>query len=164
MKVLDIKDEAPVNAFIKFTVDSDFEQIFHFFKWEYWNVWKFYESIPSSYSKLSGFMTPQMLTRSNKNITSAFRGPKENKIYFNLIPTHYGNIIESQNFEGYQVFLDKYDKGSVINKRNFQILKTERGEPSQGLSIEMFSNIGETLTHVRVDSSVTVLELLVYIL
>ena len=164
MKILDIRDEAPINAFVKFTVDSDFEQIFHFFKWEYWNVWRFYGLVPASYSKLSGFMTPQMLTRSNKNITSAFRGPETNKVFFKLIPTHYGNMIESQNFEGYQVFLEKYDKGSVINKRNFQTLKTEKGEPSQGLSIELVSSIGDTLNHVRVENSRSILELLAYIL
>ena len=164
MKIANIKDESPSNAFVKFSVDSEFEQIFHFFKWEYWNVWKFTDSAPVSYSKLSGFMTPQMLTRSNKNITSAFRGPETTKMYFKLIPTHYGNLIESQNFEGYQVFLDKYSKGSVVNKRNFQTMKTEKGEPSQGLSIEMISNIGETLNHVRVENSRSVLELLAYIL
>ena len=163
MNIYNIQDEAPENAFVRFQVDSEFEQIFHFFKWEYWNIWSFSYSVPGSYSKLSGFMTPQMLTRSNKNITSAFRGPETNKIHFKLIPTHYGDQIESNNFEGYQVFLDKYEKGSVVSKRNIQINKTVKGEPSQGIAIEMISDTGNTLNHVRVTRSISILEILAYI-
>ena len=164
MNIFNIQDEAPDKAFVRFQINSGFDQIFHFFTWEYWNIWSFYNSVPGSYSKLSGFMTPQMLTRSNKNITSAFRGPNTNKLYFKLTPTHYGDEIESGNFEGYQVFLDKYERGSVVSKRTIQRKYTAKDTISEGMTIEMISNTGDTLNHVRVEKSTSILELFAYIL
>lgn len=164
LKIFGIKDEAPEHAFIRFQVDSDYEQIYHFFKWEYWNVWRFYETIPISYSKVSGFVTPQMVTKSNKNITAAFRGPESTQLNFRLTPTHYGNEIESQNFEGYQVFLDSMERGSVVNKRNMANSVVENGLPSAGINIEMFSHVSDTLNHVQVQRVKSLLETLAYVL
>lgn len=159
-----IDDEAPDHQFVRFTVNSEYQQVFHFFKWEYWNIWSFKEDVPISYSKLKGFVTPQMVTKSNQNITSAFRGPESSKLYFRLTPTHYGNEIESQTFQGYQVFLDKYDRGSVVTKRNMASKITESGKPSKGLNIEMETSTGETLIHVQVQKTKNFLEVLAYIL
>jgi len=164
LKVYDIKDEAPEHAFVRFTIDSDYEQIYHFFKYEYWNIWRFYEKYPISYSKVSGFMTPQMTSKSNSNITSAFRGPESSKLQFRLTPTHYGNEIESQNFEGYEVFLDNYDRGSVVNKRNMADSNIESGQASKGLSIELFSHVSDTINHVQVQRQKSLLETLAYVL
>jgi len=163
LKVYDIKDEAPEHAFVRFTVDSDYEQIFHFFKWEYWNIWRFYQQYPISYSQLSGFVTPQMVTRSNSNITAAFRGPETSKLDFRLTPTHYGNEIESQNFEGYQVFLEEYDRGSIVNKRNMANSRVPSGEASKGINIELFSHVGDTINHVQVQRNKSLLETLAYV-
>lgn len=163
LKIYDIKDEAPENAFVRFSVDSDYEQIFHFFKWEYWNIWRFYEKFPTSYSKISGFVTPQMTTKSNRNITSAFRGPESSDLKFKLTPTHYGNEIESKNFEGYQVFLEEYDRGATINKRNMADGLLPSGLPSSGINIEMFSHVSDTLNHVQVQRQKSLLETLAYI-
>ena len=164
LDIKDITDEAPEHAFVRFSVDSDYEQIFHFFKWEYWNIWKFYEKIPISYSNVSGFVTPQMLTRSNKNITSAFRGPDTTKLQFKLTPTHYGNEIESQNFEGYQVFLEEYDRGSVVSKRNMANELTYNGDQSSGINIELSSHVGDTINHVQVQREKSLLETFAYVL
>lgn len=164
LNIRDIKDEAPEHAFVRFSVDSEYEQIFHFFKWEYLNIWRFYENTPISYSQVSGFVTPQGVTRSNKNITSAFRGPETTKLQFKLTPTHYGNEIESQNFEGYQVFLEDIQKGSVINKRNMANSHIESGELSAGLNIEILTSVGDTLNHVQVQRVKSFLEILAYIL
>jgi len=158
LKINGIKDEAPEHAFVRFTVDSDYHQIYHFFKWEYWNIWRFYETIPISYSKLSGFITPQMVTKSNKNITSAFRGPYTCKMKFKLTPTHYGNEIDSLNFEGYQVYLEDYERGSVISKRNMA------DRESKGLNIEMFSHVSDTINHVQVQRVKSLLETIAYVL
>jgi hypothetical protein len=163
LKINDIKDEAPEHAFVRFEVDSDYEQIFHFFKWEYWNIWRFYETIPISYSKISGFVTPQMTAKSNSNITSAFRGPEATELKFKLTPTHYGNEIESRNFEGYQVFLEEYDRGATINKRNMAKELEPSGEPSKGINIEMFSHVSDSLNHVQVQRQKSILETLAYI-
>mmetsp|Transcript_14889 Transcript_14889/g.16586 ORF Transcript_14889/g.16586 Transcript_14889/m.16586 type:complete len:334 (-) Transcript_14889:115-1116(-) len=163
LKILDIKDEAPEHAFVRFNIESEYEQIFHFFKWEYWNVWRFYQQYPISYSKVSGFVTPQMVTKSNQNITAAFRGPETSKLKFRLTPTHYGNEIESQNFEGYEVFLEDYDKGSVVNKRNMANSMDASGQASKGISIELFSHVGDTLNHVQVQRRKSLLETLAYV-
>jgi hypothetical protein len=153
----DIKDEAPEHAFVRFSVNSDYDQIFHFFKWEYWNIWRFYENIPISYSKLSGFVTPQMVTKSNKNITSAFRGQETSKLKFKLTPTHYGNEIDSLNFEGYQVYLEDYERGSVISKRNMA------DRDNAGINIELFSHVSDTLNHVQVQRVKSLLETIAYV-
>ena len=161
--IKDIKDEAPNNAFIRIEVDSEYEQIFHFFKWEYWNIWRFYESYPLSYSKVSGFITPQMTTKSNKNITAAFRGPASTKLNFKLTPTHYGNEIESQNFEGYQVYLDEYIRGSIVDERNMANSILSSGSPSKGFSIEVFSDVTNKINHVEVQRVKSILEVIAYI-
>mmetsp|Transcript_9019 Transcript_9019/g.10190 ORF Transcript_9019/g.10190 Transcript_9019/m.10190 type:complete len:194 (+) Transcript_9019:477-1058(+) len=164
MSINGIQDEAPVDALIRFSVDSEYEQIYHFFKWEYWNIWRFYDTIPTSYSKISGFATPQMMSSSNKNITSAFRGQSSTKLFFKLNPTHYGNELESQNFQGYQVFLDNIKTGGAVNKRNMANTHTETGEPSAGINIELWSTVGDTLSHVQVQKTKSILETLAYIL
>jgi hypothetical protein len=163
MKINDIRDEAPEHAFVRIEVDSDYEQIYHFFKWEYWNIWRFYQNYPISYSKVSGFVTPYMVSKSNRNITSAFRGPDTSKLQFRLTPTHYGNEIESHNFEGYQVFLEEYDRGSVVNKRNMAHAMLPSGEASAGLNIELFSHVSDSLNHVQVQRNKSLLETLAYV-
>ena len=161
--IKDIQDEAPEQAYIRFVVDSDYNQVYHFFKWEYWNVWKFYESIPISYSKLSGFVSPQMMTRSNKNITSAFKGPESTKIFYKLTPTHYGNEIESQNFEGYEVFVEEYQRGSVVNKRTMANSMLISGEKNAGFDLELVSSVGDTVYHVHVQRVKSIIEIIAYI-
>jgi hypothetical protein len=163
LTIKNIKDEAPTNAFIRINVDSAYEQIFHFFKWEYWNVWRFYENYPISYSKVSGFVTPQMTTKSNQNITAAFRGPQTTKLNFKLTPTHYGNEIESQNFEGYQVYLEDYERGTVVDERSMANARLSDGQESKGFSIEMFSHVGDTINHVQVQRVKNIIEIIAYI-
>jgi len=163
LMVKHVEDEAPEHAYVRFVVDSEYNQVFHFFKWEYWNIWHFYEHIPISYSKLSGFVTPQMMARSNKNITTAFKGPDSTKIFFKLTPTHYGNEIESQNFEGYQVFIEEYQRGSVVNKRTMSNSVLANGDKSAGFDLELVSTVGDTLFHVEVQRVKSVIEVIAYI-
>ena len=161
--IKDVEDDAPEQAYVRFLVDSDYNQVFHFFKWEYWNVWKFYDTIPTSYSKLSGFVSPQLMHRSNKNITSAFKGPESTKIFYKLIPTHYGNEIESQNFEGYEVIVEEYQRGSVVNKGTMANKELISGEINAGFDLELVSSVGDTMYHVHVQRVKSIIEVIAYI-
>jgi hypothetical protein len=161
--IKNIEDEAPDNAYVRFKVDLPYNQVVHFFKWKYWNIWKYYEYIPIAYSKVSGFVTPQMVSKSNKNITAAFKGPESTKIFFRLTPTHYGDEVESQNFEGYQVFVEEYQRGSVVNKRNMVNPILPNGIRSEGFDIELISTVGDTVQHVEVHRTKSIIEVIAYI-
>lgn len=162
--IRNVEDEAPENAYVRFLVNTPYDQVVHFFKWEYWNIWKFYEHVPIAYSKVSGFVTPQSVSKSNKNITTAFKGPESTKIFFRLTPTHYGDEIESQNFEGYQVFVEEYQRGSVVNKRNMINSVLPNGMRSEGFDLELVSTVGDTIQHVEVHRTKSIIEVIAYIL
>ena len=155
--------EAPDHAFVRFIVDSDYTQIVHFFKWEYWNIWQFYNVSPTAYSKISGYTTPQKMYKNNQNITAGFKGPESTKIFYKLIPTHYGNEIEGQNYEGYQVFTDEVQRGYSVNKRNMVNQKTPDTRPNSGFDLELVSSVGDTLLHVQVQRVKSIIETIAYI-
>lgn len=161
--IKNVEDDVPELAFVRFKIDSPANQIVHFFKWEYWSIWRFLETVPTAYTKLTGFVTPQMMTRSNKNITTAFKGPESTKIFYRLIPTHYGNEIENQNFEGYQVFVDQYERGSVVNKRTMSNAMLSTDEVNAGFDLELVSTVTDSLYHVHVQRVKSVMETTAYV-
>lgn len=79
-----------------------------------------------------------------------------------MTPTHYGNEIQSQNFEGYQVFVDEYQRGSVATKRNMANQNNDLGEPFQGFDLELVSTVGDTLYHIQVQRVKSTYTILIY--
>ena len=155
--------EAPDHAFVRFIVDSDYTQIVHFFKWEYWNIWQFYGTSPSAYSKISGYTTPQEIHKYNQNITTGFKGPESTKIFYNLEPTNYENKIEGQRYEGYQVFVDEVQRGYSVNKRNMVNEKTPDARSNSGFDLELVSSVGDTVYTVQVEHVRGIVETMIYI-
>lgn len=158
-----VEDQAPEFAFVRFLVKSGFNQVVHFFKWEYWNVWQFYDHVPVAYSKVSGVVTPERTSKTNHNITTAFKGPDSTKIFFDLTPTYYSNEVDDTNFEGYQVFVEEYQKGSTVNKRNMDNNELPTGEKSEGFELEMVSTVSDKVQYVQVHEIKSIIETLAYI-
>lgn len=77
------------NESLRFSIDSEFNRVFHFFEWKFTSIWDMLESYPIAFSEASGIMTPQTIERANKNITTAFKGPITTHIYLDLTPTSY---------------------------------------------------------------------------
>lgn len=158
-----IEDEAAEFAYARFNIETDYTQVFHFIKWEYWNIWDFYDRIPTAYSKVSGVLTPDKITKMNHNVTSAFRGPESTKLFFELVPTYYSSEVDGQNYEGYQIYVDEYRRGSTVNKRNMGNRVLPSGENSGGLEIEMVSSVGDKKQDVKVHRIRSIIEIIAYI-
>ena len=152
------------HAFVQFMVDSDYTQIVHFFKWEYWNIWKFYGTSPLAYSKISGYTTPQKMHKFDQNITAGFKGPESTKIFYNLIPTYYDNKIEGQSYKGYQVYADEVHRGSTVNKRNMVNEKTPDAWSNSGFDLELDSSIVDAVYTVQVEHARGIVKTMIYIL
>ena len=163
MILFNIQDNPPNKEYVRFRVKSGFEQVFHFFTWEYWNIWSRNSSIPGSFSKIKGYSTPHTVGNSNKNITAAFRGPFVNKVFFSLTPTKYGGDVEDENIEGYQVNYQTFIKGSVVSKRNIMNKNTNLKWKSEGITIDLISSTKSTLSTIEFQKSTTTIEFLAFI-
>jgi len=161
--IKNVDEDAPKEAYVRFLIESNYDQVFHFFKWEYWNIWKFYEHIPLAYSKISGVVSPETLSRKNKNITTAFKGPESTIIFYSLTPTHYENEIDGQNYEGYQVFVEEIKRGSMVNKRTMNNIFLSNGEGNQGFDLELVTSVGQTTQKVEIHRIRSLIEVIAYI-
>jgi hypothetical protein len=103
------------------------------------------------------------MTKSNKNITTGFKGGESTKLFFNLTPTHYSNEVESSNFKGYQVFFDQFVRGSVVNKRNMVNEYDAFGNKVAGFDLEMVSSVSDTVIHIEVQRVRSIIELIAYV-
>jgi len=102
----DIVGGKPDNGLIRFTVDSSYNRIFHFFRWKFMSIWEEVDGIPTAYSEVSSITTPQETHLRNKNITSAFKGPGTNHIKMELTPTAYISEPDDYAFSGYRAYFD----------------------------------------------------------
>ena len=109
----------PNDQSLRIEIDSDFNQIFHFFDWKFRSIWAWKsEDYEEAYSEASGIMTPQEIHSANKNITTAFKGQDTTEIYISLAPTKYISEVDSYNYNGYRTYFNRIDRGSVVTERN----------------------------------------------
>ena len=122
------------------------------------------ESYPVAYSEVSGIMTPQSMEASNKNITTAFKGPKTTHITLDLTPTSYVSEIDSYSYSGYWSYYKDVERGSVVNKRTMLLQYTPEGYENKGLNIEFVCSTTNKIYQVRVSRNRTMIEIFAFIL
>jgi len=155
-----IKDQ-----FISIRFETDFTQAVHFFEWKFKAVWDYgYMDYATAYSELSGIMTPQDVKNSNKNITSAFKGPQPTVLNLNLIPTHYVNEVEGVVHNGYRVHFADFQRGSIVNKRTLVNEFLSTGEKFEGFSMFFVMNNNQEYFQVRIQKIKSILEVIAYML
>lgn len=156
----DIKDQ-----FVSVELKSDYTYAFHFFEWKFRAVWEYgFGDFPLAYSEVEGILTPQAVKDSNKNITSAFKGPVPTMMYFTLIPTQYVNEVEGVAHTGYRVHLNDFERGSTVNKRTLVNRYQATGEEFTGFRVQLMINNGSTLYQVRIQKIKSILEVVAYML
>ena len=138
------------NQFVSIKLNSDYTQVFHFFRWRFKSIWEKYNNDSISWSELEGIITPQSITDINKNITSGFKGTIPTVVYFSLIPTHYVDESVGLIYKGYRVNLSKFERGSTVNKRTITEQYIGADEPSEGFQVQFIVNTSPTLYQVRV--------------
>ena len=165
LKFKDLEESKITQEFMNIQLNTDHTFAFHFFKWKFRSVWEYgFNEMPVAFSEMEGIMSPQKVVNSNKNITKAFKGPDPTYLSISLIPTHYINEVEATNHDGYRVHLEKFWRGSTVNKRTLVNRYLATGKELKGMTVHFEINKSEMFFQVRIEKVKSILEVLAFML
>ncbi len=154
----------PRDQTVRFVVDSEYNRVFHFFKWSFTSIWDWSGDFPDAFSETSGICTPQAIHESNKNVTTAFKGPVTTHIGIELTPTSYVSEPDEYAYSGYRTYYEGVERGSVVNKRTMLLKTTADGYENKGLDIGFVTQMTNKIYQVRVIRIRSLIEICAFIL
>ena len=105
-------------AWIRYEIDFDPNIIVHFAEYDIYSVWEYVnikgEDKMVAYSKMKGFLNANV-EGSNMNITSAFKGRKENLAHVLMQPTTYTSEVDHLRYKGYRPIFKNFELGDTVN-------------------------------------------------
>ena len=138
------------DAYFRFAIQSNANVVFHFVTYKISSIWEYFnDEIPISYSEIAGAVVPQE-SKSNQDLTTAFKGPHETVMFLELTPTKYTSEVDDIMYSGYRLNLKNVDIGDTANKRTIPLKFRANGEPNAGMALELRTSLSDKIYTVRV--------------
>lgn len=154
-------------AWIRYEIDFDPNIIVHLASYQVFSVWEYYnykgEDKMVAFSKAKGFLNAN-LEGSNENITSAFKGKKENVAKMMMQPTTYTSEVDHLKYKGYRPIFKNFELGDTVNQRTIPLKYKANGEENSGFAFELQFELSDQMYSVRAIRKRSMIETLAFIL